>query len=65
MIKSFLSFLASVFWLIVRREKKRDDPNAQLEMAKDENSQIIESDNADALNARLDRDTGRLPGSKS
>ena len=39
---------------------RQDDPQLKYQKAKDENAQIIQSGNADSLNAKLDADLDRL-----
>jgi hypothetical protein len=53
--------IASIFWLIVRWFKRKDDPRIQYDKAKEENARIIASGDADSLNRKLDADCDRLP----
>lgn len=61
MLKSAFTFLAELFWLIVRWKKKQDDPQSQYEKAKSENAKAVTSGDAAAVNAALDRSVDGLP----
>jgi hypothetical protein len=61
MVKSFLSVLASVFWLVVRYFKRQDDPARQYDKAKNENATLIQSGDEAGINRKLDELTDGLP----
>lgn len=63
-MKAILSILSSVFWLIVRIFKRRDDPQRQYERNRNENAKIIADGDADSLNRKLDAGVNRLPIAK-
>ena len=57
---SFAGIIDKILWLVKRFIMRQDDPQLKYQKAKDENAQIIQSGNADSLNAKLDADLDRL-----
>ena len=58
---SILAILRDFLDLFCWWRKKTESPSNQYEKAKEQNAQIIESHDADAINARVDDLTDRLP----
>ena len=57
---SIFSIISSVFWLVCRWLRIKDDPAAKYQKAKDENGKIVNTGDADAVNRRLDDLTDRV-----
>jgi hypothetical protein len=60
-MSTILKILSVIVDLVSGWSGRRQQPNNQLERAKDEDSRIIATGDGDAINRELDRDTGRLP----
>ena len=57
---SFAGIIDKILWFVKRWFVRQDDPQLKYQKAKIENAQIIQSGNADAINAKLDTDLDRL-----
>lgn len=57
-MKFFFDLIAiakSLFWLIIRKKKREDNPAIQYEQAKEQNAQAVANGDADYINRKLGR----------
>ena len=63
-LKTLFGLARDILWLVIRRKKQLDDPANQYEQAKSDNAEAVTRGDADAVNARMQRNLDRLRNDK-